>query len=481
MQLIDYLAQTPFSTSNLLGIFFLILSIVFAEMKQRTHKSYFSFMALGMLFSAFAWGSINLQNPGQIYVDWGWWWAQPIYALGVLTLAFGVINYLPLEAIDQKQLKWVAALPTLLYIALVTYFLFNGTKLIRSYSEYILIPPCVVIAIAAYRAEKIEPTIGHRLLASVSLMIPFVIVTFPIFGIKAELLKFWAAVPLLTLSVVILTSSLLREQIKAEWNIEQLFATEAKLIRLNQELENRVEDRTSMLNEIINDLESFNRNISHDIRSPLGSMGMTAYLAKKCLEAGDVTSAQDQLDQIVTQVDIMQRMVTTMLDLATSVISEKNLKTVNLDELVRDKFEKISLQLKGDSTVQFKPNFFTQNLGLINTDPSLLRIILDNLIGNAIKFNHNRPNLKITVGQYSQHGEPCIYVKDNGIGFEPKDSKKAFDPFERLGDVTRTPGHGLGLSIVQRAVKRLGGQTWAESKPGEGATFYFILPTIKHA
>jgi signal transduction histidine kinase len=109
-----------------------------------------------------------------------------------------------------------------------------------------------------------------------------------------------------------------------------------------------------------------------------------------------------------------------------------------------------------------------------------VRIILDNLIDNAIKFNLNNPNLQITVGQYSQHGEPCIYVKDNGIGFETKDSKKAFDPFERLGDTSRTPGYGLGLSIVQRAVKRLGGQTWAESKLGEGATFYFILPKYKH-
>jgi len=480
MRLLDYIAQTPFTTSNLLGLVFLILCIVFAEMRQKTQKPYFSYLAWSMLFCSIAWGSISFQNPGKAYVDWGWWWAQPIYAFAVIALSFGVLNYLPLSKSDQAQLKWVASIPSLAYVALVTYYLLIGTTLIRTYSEYILIPPCVVMAIAAYKAEKFEPKIGHRLLGALALMLPFVIIVFPIFGAKAEVLRFWGAIPLITLALIILTSSLLREQAKIRSNIEQLFAAEAQLIKLNQDLENRVADRTSMLNEIINDLESFNRNISHDIRSPLGSMGMTAYLAKKCLEGGDVSSAQDQLDQIVKQVDLMQRMVTTMLELATSVMNEKNFMTVNLEELVRDKFEKINLQLKSDTSLQFKPRFQTQNLGSIKTDPSLLRIILDNLIGNALKFNHNRPNLEITVGQYSQHGEPCIYVKDNGIGFETQDSKKAFDPFERLGDVSRTPGHGLGLSIVQRAVKRLGGQTWAESKVGEGATFYFILPKIKH-
>jgi len=480
MQLIEFIAKTPFSSSNLLGLVFLILCIVFAEMRQKTQKTYFSAITWSMLFCSIAWGSIPYQNPGQTYVDWGWWWAQPIYAFAVISLSFGVLNYLPLSKSDQTQLKWVASLPSLAYIALVTYYLLIGTTLIRTYSEYILIPPCVVMAIAAYKAEKYEPKIGHRLLGALALMLPFVITFFPIIGAKAEILRIWSAIPLITLALIILTSSLLREQSKIRANVEQLFAAEAQLIKLNQDLENRVADRTSMLNEIINDLESFNRNISHDIRSPLGSMGMTAYLAKKCLEAGDVNSTNDQLDQIVKQVDLLQKMVTTMLELATSVMDEKNFKTVNLEEIVRDKFEKTSIQLRANYSDSFKPTFLAKNLGLIDTDPSLVRIILDNLIDNAIKFNLNNPNLQITVGQYSQHGEPCIYVKDNGIGFETKDFKKAFDPFERLGDTSRTPGYGLGLSIVQRAVKRLGGQTWAESKLGEGATFYFILPKYKH-
>ena len=108
-------------------------------------------------------------------------------------------------------------------------------------------------------------------------------------------------------------------------------------------------------------------------------------------------------------------------------------------------------------------------------DPRLLSAVLDNLMGNAWKFTRRRPAPRIEVGREVRSGRTTVYVRDNGIGFDPAYADKLFGVFQRLHAAIDYEGHGIGLATVQRIVRRHGGRIWAESKPGAGATFHFTL------
>ncbi len=476
MDWLEFFQRTPYSPPHLLGIFFLILGLIFLDVRRRTHDNYSLWLGIGMLFSSIAWGTADLQNVGQLYIDWKWWWAQPFFAGAIVSISIGVINYLPLDHNFQTRLKRIAVWPPLVYIGFVTLFLLLEFPMVRAWAVLSLLPSMCVIAFSAFTAEKIEPEKGHRLLGLTILVIPLLGVIFPLLGLKTAVSRFWTALPLLTLSIGILSASLLREREKIQQHLEQLFAAESQLIALNQDLETRVQDRTVMLNEVISDLESFNRNVSHDIRSPLGSIAMLAYTAKKLLEVGKVDLANENLQLIKEQVETSQSMVTTMLDLASAMDKTKQLKPIDLSKLAQKRLELAISNLKRKKPNAPEPTYELANLTVLNTDEVLVRIILDNLIENSIKFNSEKTDLKIRIGLITKQGQPCVFVQDNGIGYNEASAQQIFDPFQRLGTQVNTSGYGLGLSIVKRAVNRLGGETFSESSLGLGATFYFTLP-----
>jgi signal transduction histidine kinase len=108
-------------------------------------------------------------------------------------------------------------------------------------------------------------------------------------------------------------------------------------------------------------------------------------------------------------------------------------------------------------------------------DPSLLRIVLENLLGNAWKYSAGIGDTWIEFGVTDHEGMPAYFVRDNGVGFDMAHAEKLFTPFLRLPNQEEFTGHGIGLSTVERIVRRHGGRVWAESEPGKGAAFYFIL------
>jgi light-regulated signal transduction histidine kinase (bacteriophytochrome) len=110
-------------------------------------------------------------------------------------------------------------------------------------------------------------------------------------------------------------------------------------------------------------------------------------------------------------------------------------------------------------------------------DPRYVRLVLENLLDNAWKFTAKQPYAKIVVGEVSVEGECAYYVSDNGAGFDETYASKLFHPFQRLHEQEDYPGTGIGLTSVQWIVKRHEGRVWAEGAPGQGATFYFTLPT----
>jgi signal transduction histidine kinase len=112
-----------------------------------------------------------------------------------------------------------------------------------------------------------------------------------------------------------------------------------------------------------------------------------------------------------------------------------------------------------------------------NADPRLMRVLFENLLGNAWKFTRERADATIEVGSQAQRaGRTVYYVRDNGAGFDPGYAERLFRPFQRLHAASRFEGTGIGLATVQRIIRRHGGRIWAESTPDGGATFYFELP-----
>lgn len=122
------------------------------------------------------------------------------------------------------------------------------------------------------------------------------------------------------------------------------------------------------------------------------------------------------------------------------------------------------------------PDFQVEDVGVVRTNRQLFNIVLDNLIDNAVKYNALTPSLKINIGGELLGDKVKIYVSDNGVGIaNESDEGDVYMPFKRMSDNLATPGFGLGLNIVKRAVKKLGGDVWYEANPTSGVTFYFTL------
>jgi len=144
---------------------------------------------------------------------------------------------------------------------------------------------------------------------------------------------------------------------------------------------------------------------------------------------------------------------------------------VNTEALVREVLDELAINLRARE-VAIRIDDLPECVG----DASLLRQVFGNLLSNAIKFTRKKPQAAVEVGCRAEGGEYVYFVRDNGAGFDAKYADKLFSPFQRLHCANDFEGTGVGLSIVKRIVSRHGGRIWAESEPGQGATFYFTLP-----
>ena len=160
-----------------------------------------------------------------------------------------------------------------------------------------------------------------------------------------------------------------------------------------------------------------------------------------------------------------------MLILARISLSEIGRETVDCSESARSIAAEL-LQVEPGRSVEF-----VAAPGLVaECDPHLLKIALENLLGNAWKYTRNVPDARVEFGAVSHDGRNAFFVRDNGVGFDMKEVDQLFKPFHRLGNAKDFPGTGIGLVTVQRIIQRHGGETWGEGEPGKGATFYFTLP-----
>jgi len=241
----------------------------------------------------------------------------------------------------------------------------------------------------------------------------------------------------------------------------------AELREVNETLEQRVKQRTTELQEIIEGLESFNRSISHDLRGPLGGIATAGRMARDYVAEDDKAKADRFLEAIVTQAEMTGKMVDALLALARTGDVTLVATQVDMNRLAREAIESIQ-----QATAKGPLPVVVRDMAEVHADRGLVRQVLTNLIGNALKFSSEVPQPLVEIGMTGAADEPLFFVRDNGVGFDPEQAHRLFKPFHRLHG-ERFAGSGVGLSIVKRIIDRHGGKLWAESAPGRGATFYF--------
>lgn len=235
-------------------------------------------------------------------------------------------------------------------------------------------------------------------------------------------------------------------------------------------LEDRVALRTAELSNVNRELEAFSYSVSHDLRAPLRSIdGFSQALQE---DMGDVADrqAQDYLDRIRAAAQRMGQLIEDLLRLSRLTRKEMTVQPVSLSELAQSVTDDLRAhEPDRDVEVLIDEKLTTQG------DPQLLRILLENLIGNSWKFTSRRSEARIVLGSQELDSKTTFFVRDNGAGFDMEYSKKLFGAFQRLHGAEEFDGTGIGLATVQRIVHRHGGNIWAEGKVDQGATFYFTL------
>jgi signal transduction histidine kinase len=236
----------------------------------------------------------------------------------------------------------------------------------------------------------------------------------------------------------------------------------------NVRLEERVRERTAELVAANAELEAFAYSVSHDLRAPLRHIkGFAQMLEEEAVDA----SAQTLVGRIVSSVDRMRQLIDSLLGFSRLGRCEVARQPVELGPLVREVIDELASEAQSRQV-----EWSVAALPAIDADPSLLRIVLVNLLSNALKFTRGREPARIEVFAVDgSHSAPVVAVRDNGAGFAAEGAERLFGVFQRLHGKSEFEGSGVGLATVKRIVTKHGGRVWAEGEAGVGATFFFSL------
>lgn len=250
----------------------------------------------------------------------------------------------------------------------------------------------------------------------------------------------------------------------------QSYRIYARDITARKKAEDELRQRTTELEISNKELESFSYTVSHDLRAPLRSMdGFSQALLEEYADKLD-EQGKDWLQRIRNSSQRMAQLIDDILGLSRIVRTELKFEWVNLSEIANSITERLKeSEPARDMEFDIAPDIKVWG------DTGLLRLVLENLIGNAFKFTARSKFARIEFGTSQEKGKTIFYVRDNGAGFDMKYANKLFKPFQRLHSAKDYSGTGIGLVTVERIIKRHGGEIWAESNEGKGATFYFTL------
>ncbi len=246
--------------------------------------------------------------------------------------------------------------------------------------------------------------------------------------------------------------------------------SEEAIRSLNVELEEAVRDRTKQLEIMNNELEAFSFSVSHDLQAPLRSINDNVDALSNIVKDKFNELEKSYLSKIKGAAANIDFLLEDFLSLAKITKAELDLHSINLTSLCKEIIDEINqTSLPGNLELNLQSGMS------IYADPTLIRIVMHNLLDNAIKFTKHRQYAKIEVGCVTKDGRVIVFVRDNGAGFNMQHSDKLFEPFQQFHSSDEFEGSGVGLAFVSRIIDKHNGQVWAESEEGKGSTFYFVV------
>jgi len=243
---------------------------------------------------------------------------------------------------------------------------------------------------------------------------------------------------------------------------------------LNDELERRVQERTAELEETNRQLESFSYSVSHDLRAPLRAIDGFGQALLEDYDDQVNDGMRRYLSRIRAATLRMAQLIDDLLNLARISRATLSWHDVDLTVLAHQVLANL-----GQSEPERKVDTLVWEGMHARGDPRLLRVALENLLGNAWKFSGKSPAPHLEFGLLRDGDKSTYFVRDNGAGFDMAHADKLFDAFQRLHAMDEFPGTGVGLATVQRIIHRHGGRIWAHAEPEKGATFYFTIGNPK--
>ena len=465
----DALTQ-PLRSADLAAFVFAMLAVLFAILWKRDGERGMGWIALAYcIFAANVWlNSHDLLSSAPM--------ASRSATLVLLSIAVAAFNAGMLLYLRRglPQVRWRLAVAVMLPLAVAVCWAV-GLAPSRPISKLMVTASFLVVVAAAFDAWRREPRAGHMWIAAGVLSIPvFSVLALVTRGDDVHM-RYFLQLPLIFFGLLLITVSLRRRSIDLLDENAQRRAAERALTTLNASLEATVAQRTLDLQNMVAGLESFNRNVSHDLRGELSGIAGLARVAHAGLLVNDTSIAHRALPLIAAQSERSVELVTALLTLAQMSDQKVAKVMVNLGELTAEVLASIARMSTSTSAAGAAPKVIVGVLPWVYADASLLRPVLTNLLSNAVKFCAARPDGCIEVAARVDATATVVYVRDNGVGFAGHSAEGMFQPFSQFHG-KEYGGSGVGLSIVRRAIERQGGRVWAESSVGQGASFFFLLP-----
>jgi signal transduction histidine kinase len=464
---VDYTVQ-PFEGSDIVAVVLAVSALLCLLIRFRDREPGMGWFGFSM-GSLALWVAFNRQHlPTGPELNASPWWY--VMCAAQAAMGPGLVAYLGVPSRWRLRAMLPIVAPSLAFGAAVAWVSWTGAIVPRAWLHGFTALAFTTMAALVLWAHRREPTAGHPALALAFLAVPVLALTLMVTGTEPVAIRYWAVLPVMLIGVTLPSVSLTRRQRALQLEIHRRRAAEHALSLLNQSLEGQVTQRTADLQDMVAGLESFNRSVSHDLRGPLGGIAGLARVARQRLGEGVVPMVDQALGAIAEQADSSSRLVAALLELAR--VGESDIRRQRLDpaHVAREVIEQIRVATRGAL-----PRIEVHPMPTLDTDPELLRAVLANLIGNAVKFTPAGDAGHVEIGALRTQTSVDLYVRDNGIGFDKQTAATLFQPFRR-GHGREFEGHGVGLSIVRRAVERLGGRVSAASAPGQGARFEFTLP-----
>ncbi|MDZ7777042.1 MAG: ATP-binding protein [Bacteroidales bacterium] len=277
------------------------------------------------------------------------------------------------------------------------------------------------------------------------------------------------------LDLALILSLGLKENSSENEVIQKLLRSNEEYQTINEELEQRENERTAQLKASNEELEAFSYSVSHDLRAPLRHINGYIGLLEKNFRADLPEKAQYYMTTITDAVQKMGTLIDDLLQFSRTGRQEVHKSKIEMNALVEEVLETIK-----QDTEKREITWKIQQLPQVFGDDSMLKRVWLNLLDNAVKYTRNTKKAEISISFKEEENNIVFFVRDNGVGFDMKYADNLFGVFQRLHSEAEFEGTGIGLANVQRIIHKHKGRVWAEAEPGKGATFFFSLPKVEN-